>query len=64
MLTGLLWLILYDSAFVTIYIGWMWGVGFFFLAPVSYLLVQFMRAWARIVLATHQPDFKRIRTVI
>lgn len=61
MLTGLLWLILYDAAFAWVYVGWRSAAGLLLLAPVSYLCVLLMRWWAKLVLLSQQPEFKRVR---
>jgi 4-hydroxybenzoate polyprenyltransferase len=61
MLYGLLWLIAYDSAFVAGYVGPTYGLVHLMLLPVSYLLVQFMRWWAKLVLLSQQPTYKRAR---
>jgi hypothetical protein len=61
MLTGLLWLIAYDSAFVAVYVGTAYAAGLLLLLPLSYLLVQIMRWWAKLLLLSQQPTYKRIR---
>lgn len=61
MLTGLLWLILYDAAFAWVYVGWRSAAGLLLLAPVSYLSVLLMRWWAKLVLLSQQPEYKRVR---
>ncbi|MGE5610620.1 MAG: UbiA family prenyltransferase, partial [Bacillota bacterium] len=61
MLLGLLWLIVYDSAFVMAYAGWPYGLGLLGLLPLSYLGVQCMRWWSRLVLLSQQPTYKRQR---
>jgi 4-hydroxybenzoate polyprenyltransferase len=63
MLAGLLWLIVYDSAFVAAYVGLPYGLGLLGLLPLSYLGVQCMRWWSRLVLLSQQPTYKRQRGV-
>jgi hypothetical protein len=46
MLSGLLWLIVYDSAFVGVYVGWRYALALLLLLPLSYLMVQLMRWWS------------------
>jgi hypothetical protein len=61
MLAGLLWLIVYDAAFAWVYVGWRSAAGLLLLAPISYLSVLLMRWWARLILLSQQPDYKRVR---
>jgi 4-hydroxybenzoate polyprenyltransferase len=61
MLAGLLWLIVYDSAFVVAYVGVYYGVTILLLLPLSWLAVQFMRWWTQLMLMTQQPAYKRLR---
>ena len=61
MLTGLLWLIVYDSAFAAAHVGWLYALGLLSLAGLSYLAVVVMRWWSRILQFSQQPDFKRVR---
>jgi hypothetical protein len=61
MLAGLLWLIVYDSAFALLYVGWRSALGLLLLAPISYLSVLLMRWSARLMLLSQQPEFKRVR---
>jgi hypothetical protein len=60
MLYGLLWLIVYDTAFVAGYVGIGMALVIFLLLPVAYLSVQVMRWWAKIVALAHRPAFRRI----
>ncbi len=60
MLCGLLWLIAYDAAFAGVYVGWKYGLALFLLLPVSYLLVLTMRWWARLILISKEPTFRRL----
>jgi hypothetical protein len=63
MLYGLLWLIVYDAAFV-------WGyvrhggaaLGVLALLPTAYLSVRLMRWWSQLVAVSQAPSFKRART--
>ena len=59
MLYGLLWLIVYDGAFVIAYVGWVQGVAVLLLAPVAYFAVQLMRWWSAIVAVSQRPVYKR-----
>lgn len=62
MLYGLLWLIVYDAAFVCSYAGWLEAVLLILLFPAAYFSVQFMRWWSKILSLSHKPTFKRART--
>jgi len=59
MLYGLLWLIIYDACFVTIYVHWLAALGVLLLLPVAYLSVLLMRWWSKIVSVSQRPEFKR-----
>jgi 4-hydroxybenzoate polyprenyltransferase len=59
MFYGLLWLILYDAAFVAGYVSPMYGVALLLLLPVAYLSVQFIRWWTHLLIVSHPPGFKR-----
>jgi hypothetical protein len=59
MLYGLLWLIVYDTAFVAGYIGWGPALVVLGLLPVAYLSVQLMRWWGKVIAASQRPEFKR-----
>lgn len=63
MLYGLLWLIVYDAAFVAGYVDWIWGLGLVVLLPVSFLSVQAMRWWSRLMSLSQRPAFKRARQI-
>lgn len=63
MLLGLLWLIIYDSSFAWVYIGWRYALGLALLLPTSWALVQMMRWWAQLLLISQQPQFKRTRNL-
>lgn len=60
MLTGLLWLIVYDAAFVLGYVGWRPAVLVLFLLPLSYLAVQLMRWWAKFLSIPTRPRFRKV----
>jgi 4-hydroxybenzoate polyprenyltransferase len=59
MLYGLLWLIVYDAAFVAGYVNWIAAALLIMLMPVAYLSVQLMRWWSTLVVASRRPDYKR-----
>lgn len=62
MLSGLLYLITYDAAFVGIYVGWKYAVALLLLLPASYLMVQLMRWWSKLMLISQAPSYQRIRS--
>lgn len=63
MLYGLLWLIVYDAAFVAGYVNnRLATLSILMLMPVAYLSVQFMRWWSKLLALSRPPDFKRART--
>jgi len=59
MLYGLLWLIVYDAAFVLGYIGPAPAMALFALLPLAYGSVQLMRWWGRLMTLSQRPAFKR-----
>jgi hypothetical protein len=59
MLYGLLWLIVYDAAFVAAYVGWIAAALVFALLPVAYFSVQVMRWWGKIIVASKRPEYRR-----
>jgi hypothetical protein len=61
MLVGLLWLIMYDSAFLIGYVGWTEGLLHLLLMPIAYAAVLTMRGWSRLVALSHTPEFQRVR---
>jgi hypothetical protein len=61
MLYGLLWLTIYDACFVFAYVGWWEGLLMLLFFPASWLFVQFMRWWSKIVSMSQRPTFKRVR---
>jgi hypothetical protein len=62
MLYGLLWLIVYDAAFVGGYASWPAAAGLVCLLPVAYGSVQLMRWWGRVLSLSQRPVFQRART--
>lgn len=60
-LYGLLWLIIYDAAFVFAYVGWWEGLLMLLFFPAGWLSVQLMRWWSKLVSISHRPAFKRVR---
>ena len=63
MLYGLLWLIVYDAAFVAGYARhWLATAAVLALLPVAYLSVRLMRWWSQLLALSQRPDFKRART--
>jgi 4-hydroxybenzoate polyprenyltransferase len=61
MLYGLLWLIVYDAAFVAGYVGLIPALIIFALLPVSYLSVLLMRTWSRLIYLSQKPEYQRAR---
>jgi hypothetical protein len=61
MLYGLLWLTIYDACFVFAYVGWWEGLLMLLFFPASWLFVQLMRWWSKIVSMSQRPSFKRVR---
>lgn len=59
MLYGLLWLIVYDAAFVAAYVNPIAAALLLLLLPVAYLSVQLMRWWSKLITASQRPDYKR-----
>ena len=59
MLYGLLWLIVYDVAFVAGFVGWIQALALLILLPLAYASVQLMRWWGRLIALSQRPDFKR-----
>lgn len=63
MLYGLLWLIVYDAAFVAGYTrNWAATAGLVMLLPVAYLSVRLMRWRSQLIAVSQRPAFKRART--
>lgn len=61
MLYGLLWLIVYDAAFVVGHVGWLPALGVLLLLPVAYLSVRAMRWWSNLLSLTQKPEYQRVR---
>lgn len=61
MLVGLLWLIVYDAAFALAYVGRVQATILIALLPVSYLSVQAMRWWTRLLQLGQKPQLIRAR---
>jgi hypothetical protein len=59
MLYGLLWLIVYDVAFVAGYVDLLTATALLLLLPLAYGSVQIMRWWARILSLSQRPQFRR-----
>ena len=59
MLYGLLWLIVYDVAFVAAFVGLVPALAILILLPLAYASVQLMRWWGRFVTLSQRPGFKR-----
>jgi hypothetical protein len=59
MLYGLLWLIVYDVAFVGTFVGIVPGLALLILLPLAYASVQLMRWWGRFITLSQRPGFKR-----
>ena len=62
MLYGLLWLIVYDAAFVGGYASWAAAAGLVGLLPVAFGSVQLMRWWSRVMTLSQRPTYQRART--
>ena len=61
MLYGLLWLILYDAAFVVGYVHWTWALCVLALLPVAVASVQVMRAWSTLIELSAKPTYQRAK---
>ena len=62
MLYGLLWLIVYDAAFVGGYASWPAAAGLVCLLPIAFASVQLMRWWGRVLSLSQRPVYQRART--
>jgi 4-hydroxybenzoate polyprenyltransferase len=62
MLTGLMWLIVYDASFVVGFVGIPEGIMILMFLPVTYAAVIVMRWWSRMILLSQRPEFKRVET--
>lgn len=60
-LYGLLWLIVYDAAFIAGYVSWKAAAVVLALLPVAWMAVQLMRWWSRILSLSEKPQFQRAR---
>jgi hypothetical protein len=61
MLYGLLWLIVYDAAFVGGYASWPAAAGLVCLLPLAFASVQLMRWWSRVISMSQRPAYQRAR---
>ena len=61
MLAGLLWLIVYDAAFVGGYVHWSAALVLIALLPTAWLAVRFMRWWGKILSLSQTPQYQRAR---
>lgn len=61
MLLGLLWLIVYDAAFVAGHVGPAAGLALLALLPIGWGSVRVMRAWARVAALAQRPAYLRAR---
>ena len=62
MLYGLLWLIVYDAAFVAGYVSLAAAAVLFCLLPIAWWSVQLMRWWSKVYSLSQRPAFQRART--
>jgi 4-hydroxybenzoate polyprenyltransferase len=62
MLAGLMWLIVYDAAFVVGFVGVPEGFMILAFLPVTYSAVMVMRWWSKMMLLSQRPEFKRVET--
>ena len=62
MLYGLLWLIVYDAAFVGAFVGLVAALCLLGLLPLAWWSVQLMRWWSKVISLSHRPAFQRART--
>jgi hypothetical protein len=62
MLSGLMWLIVYDASFVVGFVGIPEGIMILMFLPVTYAAVIVMRWWSRMILLSQRPEFKRVET--
>jgi 4-hydroxybenzoate polyprenyltransferase len=62
MLCGLLWLIIYDAAFVAGYASWTAAGILLCLLPIAWWSVQLMRWWSKIYSLSQRPVYQRVRT--
>lgn len=63
MLYGLLWLIVYDAAFVAGYVrNGLATLAILMLLPLAYFSVRLMRWWSQLLALSRRPAFKRAKT--
>jgi hypothetical protein len=62
MLSGLMWLIVYDASFVIGFVGIPEGIMILMFLPVTYAAVIVMRWWSRMIMLSQRPEFKRVET--
>jgi hypothetical protein len=60
MLAGLLWLIVYDAAFVAGYVSVGLGALLLGLLPVAWWSVRLMRWWSKVLSLSQRPKFQRV----
>ncbi|HVT90600.1 MAG TPA: hypothetical protein VHD56_17225 [Tepidisphaeraceae bacterium] len=61
MLAGLLWLIVYDAAFVAGYVNMKAAMVILALLPIAYTAVMMMRWWSKLILLSQKPEYQRAR---
>lgn len=59
MLVGLLWLIVYDSAFVAGHVGLLPAAAILALLPVAWVSVKLIRGWSTLVALSDRPQYLR-----
>jgi hypothetical protein len=59
MLAGLLWLIVYDAAFVLGYVGWREAIVIASALPMAYASVRLARWWSNLAALAQRPRFRR-----
>lgn len=62
MLYGLLWLIIYDAAFVAGYVSWTAAGILLCLLPIAWWSVLLMRWWSKVYSLSQRPVYQRART--
>ena len=60
MLVGLLWLIVYDAAFVAGHVDVLPALGVLALLPLAWFSVKLMRAWSMLVALSERPRYLRV----
>ncbi|CAN5612546.1 hypothetical protein BH09PLA1_BH09PLA1_13120 [soil metagenome] len=61
MLYGLMWLIVYDAAFAAAYVKPLYGALLLLFLPLTFLAVQFMRWWSKVLSLSQKPQFQRAK---